>query len=164
MEMIVDNPVLTVSGTSWFCSFSASSQIAANALDIFSVLSINLSPYLWRDKLQNTGVWQPHMYMCGRVAERAGGCVTNPVSALPSFGKQALNLAAHILAAAHGRLDLSMTIGAFGNLDDGPVIEFQAGVNQGRIAFCASCVHTHAAFFTRVSRHQVLLLVILLVS
>jgi hypothetical protein len=51
MEMIVDNPVLTVSGTSWFCSFSASSQIAANALDIFSVLSINLSPYLWRDKL-----------------------------------------------------------------------------------------------------------------
>jgi hypothetical protein len=40
MEMIVAKPALTDSGTSWLCSFSASSQIALNALVIFSVLRI----------------------------------------------------------------------------------------------------------------------------
>ena len=70
-----------------------------------------------------------------------------------SMGFSLPHRAAHVLSAAHGRFDLAMTIGAFGDLDLRPITQFQVIVDQRGIAFGTSRVDRHAAFCTFVGRH-----------
>lgn len=63
------------------------------------------------------------------------------------------DLAGHILAAAERRFDFAVTVGAFGYLDLGAVIEFQAVVDQGGVAFGAGGVDGHTAFVAFVGSH-----------
>lgn len=64
-----------------------------------------------------------------------------------------LDLAAHILAAAHGRFDFPVAIRAFRDLNRFPAPKVQAVIDQRSIALRASCIDTHAAFRTFISCH-----------
>jgi len=63
--------------------------------------------------------------------------------------------AAHILAAAQRRLDLAMAVRAGRNLNFLAFSNFQRAVLKRCVAFAASRIDAHAAFFTFVSSHVV---------
>ena len=65
----------------------------------------------------------------------------------------ALDGAAHVLAAAEGRLDLPMVIGALGDLNRAAVWLGQGRVDERGIAVSAAGVDGHVAFVTGVSSH-----------
>ena len=59
----------------------------------------------------------------------------------------------HVLPAAHGRLDLAMTIWTLGNLYFISVRQFQRIVFECGVAVAAGGVDTHAALFTFIGCH-----------
>ena len=65
----------------------------------------------------------------------------------------------HVAAATHRRLDLSMLVGALGNVDGRSFGRSQCVVHEFLTALSASHgSYTHSALFTRVCCHQVILL------
>ena len=67
---------------------------------------------------------------------------------------------AHVFAAAHGRLNLAVTIGALGNLYIAAIGQSQGVVFEGSITCGASCIDAHSTFSTGISCHHSLLTVI----
>lgn len=61
--------------------------------------------------------------------------------------------AAHVLAATHRGFDFAVAVGTFGNLYIIAVVELEAVIFQRCVAFSASRVDAHAAFFTLIGRH-----------
>ena len=61
--------------------------------------------------------------------------------------------AAHVLSAAHRRLDLAVPVGAFGYLHFSAVIQFQGAVNQRSVALAAGGIDAHSTNLAFISCH-----------
>ena len=69
------------------------------------------------------------------------------------WDRAALDGAAHILAAAHRRFDLAVTVRTLGHLNFGPIWLGQLIVYERFVTVGASCVYSHVAFGAGVGSH-----------